>query len=84
MSSQEYLGCDINTFKRHIENQFVDRMTWENYGKLWHIDHKKPQKYKEDGEPPSLEEVAQRLQYTNTQPMWASENMSKGNRHVSE
>ena len=40
-------------------------MSWENYGE-WHIDHKAPLKYNK----PSLEKVAQRLHYTNTQPMW--------------
>ena len=45
-------------------------MSWKNYGQ-WHIDHKIPLKYNK----PSLEEVVQRLQYTSTQPMWASESM---------
>ena len=40
-------------------------MSWENYGE-WYIDHKIPLKYNK----PSLEEVVQRLHYTNTQPMW--------------
>ena len=82
MASTEYLGCDIKTFKAHIEAQFKDGMTWENHGE-WHIDHKIPLKYKHNGETPSLEEVAKRLHYTNTQPMWASENIAKGNRYVS-
>ena len=53
-------------------------MSWENYGE-WHIDHKVPLKYNK----PSLEEVVQRLHYTNTQPMWASENISKGCQYIS-
>ena len=53
-------------------------MSWENYGK-GHINHKIPLKYNK----PSLEEVVLRLHYTNTQPMWASENMSKGCRYIS-
>ena len=81
MSSMEYLGCNIKTFKAHIESQFKDGMTWENYGK-WHIDHKVPLKYRQNGEIPSLEKVAKRLHYTNTQPMWASENIAKGNRYI--
>ena len=36
-----WLGCDVDTFVKHLENQFVEGMTWENYGK-WHIDHIKP------------------------------------------
>ena len=78
MSSAEYLGCNIETFKKHIEQQFTEGMSWENYGE-WHIDHKIPLKYNK----PSLEEVAQQLQCTNTQPMWAILNMSKGCLYIS-
>ena len=78
MSSTEYLGCDIDTFKAHIESQFKEGMTWESHGE-W---HKILLKYKRNGETPSLEEVALRLHYTNTQPMWASENISKGNHYI--
>ena len=49
-------------------------MTWDNYGE-WHIDHITPLKYNN----PSLEEVIERLHYTNTQPLWAEDNLSKGN-----
>ena len=78
MGSTEHLGCNIETFKQHIEQQFTEGMSWENYGE-WHIDHKIPPKYNK----PSLGEVAKQLQYTNTQPMWASENMSKGCSYIS-
>ena len=33
-----------------------------------------------DGSPPTLEEVAARLHWTNTKAMWADENIAKGNR----
>ena len=75
--SIEYLGCDIQTFREHIEKQFKENMTWENYGE-WHIDHIIPIRY----ENPTIEETMKRLHYTNTQPMWASENISKGNRFI--
>ena len=78
MSSTGYLGCNIKTFKQHIEHQFTEGMSWESYGE-WHIDHKIPLKYNK----PSLEEVVQRLHCTNTQPMMAYENMSKGCRYIS-
>ena len=78
MGSAEYLGCNIEVFKKQIEQQFTEGMSWENYGE-WHIDHKIPLKYKKT----PLEEDIQRLHYTNTQPMWASENMSKGCRYIS-
>ena len=82
MHSVEYLGCNIEKFREHIELQFKEGMTWENHGE-WHIAHKIPIAYKQDGISPTLEEVAKRLHYTNTQPLWASENMLKGNRYIS-
>lgn len=78
LSSKKYLCCDILTFREHIEKKFKEDMTWDNYGKKWHIDHIIPLKYKK----PSLEEVIERLHYTNTQPMWAKENLRKGNRYI--
>ena len=82
MHSTEYLGCTIEEFREHIELQFKEGMTWSNHGD-WHIDHKIPIAYKQDGVAPTIEEVAKRLHYTNTQPLWASENMSKCNRYIS-
>jgi len=75
IKSVEYLGCTISEFKQHIEVQFKEGMSWDNHGE-WHIDHITPLKF----ENPSLEQVIERLHYTNTQPLWATENMSKGNR----
>ena len=73
----EYLGCTIAEFKSHIEKQFKEGMSWNNHGE-WHIDHIIPLKY----ENPSLEEVILRLHWENTQPMWATDNIAKGNRFI--
>ena len=54
MSSTEYLGCNMELFNEHIEQQFTEGMSWKNYDE-WHIDHKIPLKYNKS----SLEEVAQ-------------------------
>ena len=75
--SIEYLGCTIQHFKEHIEKQFVEGMTWDNYGE-WHIDHIIPLKY----ENPTMEETIERLHWENTQPLWATDNKSKGNRYI--
>jgi hypothetical protein len=81
LSSKEYLGCDIETFKVHIEKTFEEGMNWDNYGE-WHIDHIIPIKYIEDDKVADLEEVVKRLHYTNTQALWASDNMAKGNKFI--
>ena len=71
------LGCTVEDFKDHITAQLRDGMTWENYGQ-WHIDHITPLKYGT----PTVEEMVERLHYTNTQPLWASENCAKGNKYI--
>jgi hypothetical protein len=76
--SIEYLGCDIETYKKYLEEQFEEGMTWDNHGPVWHIDHIIPIAY----ETPTIEEVIKRLHYTNTQPLLAFENMSKGNIYI--
>ena len=61
-------------------------MTWDNHGQgegKWNIDHIIPIKYLgAAGGEPTLDEVAARLHFTNTQPMWAFENLAKGNRLI--
>jgi hypothetical protein len=81
LHSIEYLGCNIKTYREYLEPLFIDGMTWENQGD-WHIDHIIPIMYSEDGNPPSLEVVIERLHYKNTQPLWAKDNISKGNRFI--
>nr|QBK86167.1 MAG: hypothetical protein LCMAC101_07620 [Marseillevirus LCMAC101] len=77
----EYIDCNVKTLRKHIEKQFEEGMSWENHGK-WHIDHIIPIKYRENGKDPSLEEIIERLHYTNLQPLWAGSNLSKSNRYI--
>lgn len=35
-------GCSPSELVIHLEKQFVPGMNWENYGKLWEIDHIRP------------------------------------------
>ena len=79
--SNEYLGCDYAFFKVWIEMQFKKNMSWTNYGKEWHIDHRVPLRFKGDGEVDE-KKLIERLHYRNTQPLWAKENISKGNRFI--
>lgn len=34
-----YLGYSIQDLKQHLEKLFDAKMTWENYGSYWHLDH---------------------------------------------
>lgn len=75
-ATMNYLGCDVDFFKKYLESKFKDGMTWDNYGKYgWHIDHIIPCcKFDLTKE----EEQKKCFHYTNQQPLWATENLKKG------
>lgn len=77
----EMLGCSATDFKRHIESQFKTGMSWENYGKEWHIDHIRPCVAFDLNK---VEEQIKMNNYTNLQPLWAIENMMKGDTYDTE
>lgn len=73
--SLELLGCSIPFLKEYIQKQFKPGMTWENHGHTtWHLDHIKPCNSFDLSKP-----EAQRVcfHYTNLQPLWARDNLSK-------
>lgn len=71
--TKEILGCTFEELMLHLETQFKPGMNWENYGD-WHIDHKVPSSWAK-----SEEEIIKLNHYTNLQPLWAAENLSKRN-----
>jgi hypothetical protein len=72
--TNEILGCSFEEFKLYIESQFQDGMSWENHGE-WHLDHKIPISWAD-----SEEKVYELNHYLNFQPLWAFDNLSKGNK----
>lgn len=73
-SSSDIIGCSPLELKIHLENQFKDGMTWDNHGE-WHIDHVVPLSSAN-----TEDELISLNHYTNLQPLWAFENMSKGSK----
>jgi hypothetical protein len=77
----KHLGCTVEAFRAHIEAQFLDGMTWDNWGRgwhgerPWHMDHIRPLAAFDLTDP---EQVAAACHYTNLRPLWAVENLSKG------
>ena len=64
----------------HLENQFTDGMTWDNYGE-WHVDHLRPisvHNIQEIGD----EEFMKCWSLSNLQPMWGEENIRKSNKII--
>jgi len=73
---QSLVGYSLSDIKIHLEKQFKDGMTWENYGD-WHIDHKIPQSVFNFTKP-EHEDFKRCWSLKNLQPLWAKENISKG------
>lgn len=71
---QEILGCNFQEFKVYIENQFEDGMSWDNRGE-WHLDHITPLSTAKN-----YDELIKLNHYTNFQPLWAIDNIRKGNK----
>jgi hypothetical protein len=75
-STIEFTGCNIDVLKNHLQLQFKENMSWDNYGiKGWHIDHIKPCASFDLND---TEQQKKCFHYTNLQPLWWWENLSKG------
>jgi hypothetical protein len=72
----EYIGCTLEELKSHLENQFTEGMTWNNHGK-WHIDHIVPL-----ASAKTPEEIYKLCHFSNLQPLWALDNIRKGDKIV--
>lgn len=68
------VGCSLGDFVKYIENDLSNGMTWNNYGKYWHIDHIKPCAAFDLSDP---EQQKLCFHYSNMRPLRASENVSK-------
>lgn len=71
LRTNDILGISIIDFRKHIERQFIKGMTLDNYGE-WHLDHIIP-----INSATTEEEVIKLNHYSNFQPLWAKENISK-------
>ena len=68
--TEELLGYTVGVLKEHIEKQFDENMSWDNYGKYWHIDHIKPRSFPNV----SFSEI---WSLENLRPLEAKENIRK-------
>ncbi len=74
----EIVGCSPQELKEHLEKQFIEGMSWENYGLFgWHIDHIIPLSSAK-----TEDDLYKLCYYTNLQPLWAEDNLKKSDKIV--
>jgi hypothetical protein len=77
-ASLNELGCSIEELKFYIESKFQFGMNWDNWGRgsdRWHLDHIKPLSKFDLSDPIEYKKACH---YTNLQPLWEKQNLSKG------
>jgi len=74
--TSELLGTTIAKAYAYLESLFQPGMSWDNHGE-WHIDHIIPCASFDLTKPAEQKKC---FHYTNLQPLWAADNLSKGAR----
>lgn len=74
-SAQALTGCGYSFLRGYIEARWKMGMTWENYGRDWHIDHRIPLSRFNLLD---VDEQKKCFHYSNLQPLWAGDNLRKG------
>lgn len=75
----KYLGYTCDELMSHLEKQFTSKMSWDNYGSYWHIDHITPKSsfnIKEAGD----SEFMACWCLSNLRPLEAIENLKKSSK----
>lgn len=78
MYSKTYYKKECPKCIYHLENLFVEGMSWGKHGE-WHIDHIKPCISFDLTIPQQQKEC---FHYTNLQPLWAKDNLVKSNKII--
>lgn len=73
LTSETLLGCTYEEARKHIEEQFLPGMTWENRGKNgWEVDHIIPLILGS-----TSEELSYLCKIQNLRPLWSADNKAK-------
>lgn len=76
--TMELIGCTSQELRQHLESQFQEGMSWDNYGQPgWEIDHVIPCAAFDLTDP---EQQKACFHYTNLQPLWGPDNLAKSDK----
>ena len=73
---RHYVGLSRHDFREYLELQFLPGMTWDNYCKVWEIDHLAPCNLFDMTNSQELEVC---WNFLNLMPMFEDDNLLKGN-----
>ncbi len=70
-------GCKMDYMRKWLEINFEDGFTWENHGKVWHIDHIIPVSFYDLT---NEENLLKCFNWSNVRPCTVNENLKKSNK----
>jgi hypothetical protein len=76
-TSLKYFGCTRTHLKQHLISQFKPGMTWDNYGRVWEVDHRIPL---DSFDLLNSAECAIAFNWQNLRPMFPVQNRMKSNK----
>ena len=80
-SSLYFIDYTVEELRQHLEQQFDENMSWDNYGSYWHIDHIIPISL---FDLVNDEQKRNCLCLENLRPLERIQNISKGNKVLKE
>ena len=75
--TEKLIDCTLNNFIKHLEKSFYDQITFDNYGKVWHLDHIIPCDWFDLS---NINQMKACTHYTNLQPLLVNHNTVKSNK----
>lgn len=75
--TEKLIDSNLKKFVEHIENQFYENISFDNYGKEWHIDHIIPCNFFNLLD---IEQIKACCHYTNLQPLLIFHNLDKSDK----
>lgn len=72
----DILGYSLDDLKNHLQSKFNNKMSWDNYGSYWHVDHIKPASLFNHS---NHDDFIECWSLSNLQPLEAYKNIIKSN-----
>ena len=79
LKKNELIGCDLNYLNSWFSFQFKHDMTFENYGKIWHIDHVIPCSHYDLTK---KDEQKKCFHWSNLRPLYKKDNLKKSKKII--